>query len=197
MSDLVPVQPQVTIAVPEMFFDEMQNLARLLNEAVADDGQYQTGVRALETIHQQIVEMAENAAAMIAAIVEERDRAMLEKADAELEAEAAKLKFEDLEDDIDRYWFSSNPKIIALVDSVREEVWDIAAEEYDQDPFDHEHSVEEMTESITQVVDVPYRDAVVFARAFIEGDVTWDDGMWDKDAFKRVLKALFEKYQQD
>lgn len=195
MSDLVPVQ-QVSIAVPEMFFDEMQNLARMLNEAVADDGMYQAGVRSLETIHQQIVEMAENAAAMIAAIVEERDRAMLEKADAELEAEAARLKYEDLETALDEYYWTDVPAVRALVLRVQEDAQEVMEDEF----FDHynEVTLDNMAVYVSEVTGLPYNQASVFVQAIVDGDVTTPDARyWDRETFKTVLKALFEKYQQD
>lgn len=192
MSDLVPVQPQVTIAVPEMFFDEMQNLARLLNDAVADDGMYQAGVRSLETIHQQIVEMAENAAAMIAAIVEERDRAMLEKADAELEAEAARLKYEDLETALDEYYWTDVPAVRALVLRVQEDAQEVMEDEF----YDHynEVTLDNMAMYVAEVTGLPHSQAYTFVEAIVEGDIQHADEMWDKETFKLVLKALAAKY---
>lgn len=192
---LVKKDAEVSVAVPQMFFQEMQRLADLLNEVVADDGMYRQGVKSLDVIHQQVAELAENAAAMIAAIVEERDRALLEKADAELEAEAAKLKFEDLETALDEYYWTDVPAVRRLVERVQEDAQEVMEDEF----YDHynEVTLDNMAVYVSEVTGLPHSQAYTFVEAIVEGDIQHADEMWDKETFKLVLKALFEKYQQD
>lgn len=51
---------------------------------------------------------------------------------------------------------------------------------------------------VSEVTGLPYNQASVFVQAIVDGDVTTPDARyWDRETFKTVLKALFEKYQQD
>lgn len=187
---------EVSITVPAEFYEDMARLADLLNAAVADDGQYQRGVSCLENIHHQITTLADTAVEMLKVVMAERDLAIQDKLDAELLQEAAELKLEDLETALAEYYWSDHPAVRQLVQRVQEDVEEVMADEYYDSHI--ETTADDMAAYVAQVTGLGHTDCMTFARAIIDGDVTTPDARyWDRETFKTVLKALFEKYQQD
>lgn len=197
MSDLVPVnneQVQVTLTVPAEFKAQMQGLADLLNAAIADDGLYQQGVNYLSAIDEMTQTIVESAVVLVNAAVKERDEALENEATLIDDRDALQEQLNELEAEIESWEFSSDARIRDLVQEVQESFWEVM----DESSYDtaQEGLMDNATEYIQDATDCAYSDARAFASAIMENDINWDDGMWDSEAFKRVLKALYEKFHK-